>query len=175
VSEPATLEERTSAVLATMAQVTRILGREPPTRQTLLAVRRALETLAARLDLFGEEAVPLPRRGSASAARTAVYEEPGGRLSLSLTALDPGTETRPHAHGTWAAIAAIEGKAVNRLYHQGPRGLELLDVVVLGPGHGLALMPEDIHAVSVPGPGPARLLQLYGLALGRAPRRDEIR
>ncbi|MCS6853894.1 MAG: cysteine dioxygenase [Elioraea sp.] len=165
--DPILLAERAQAIAAVRAEVRPLVLGDRPSREALEAVRSRLETLAARRDLFGPDAFAPSR----PPARFPLGEEPDGRLSFSLVVLPPGIATAPHAHGTWAVIAAVAGEEVNRLYRQGPSGLLPIEEVVVRPGRGIVLLPEDIHATVVAGPGHARLLKLYGVALERAPRR----
>lgn len=71
-----------------------------------------------------------------------------------------------------SAPGAIEGVEVHQLYWHGPHGLEVTDQVVLWLGAASMLMPDDVHGGRVPGLAPARLPQLYGLALARARKQE---
>ncbi|WP_157967204.1 hypothetical protein [Elioraea thermophila] len=166
--DPLRLVERIAAVGAARADMRAMVGSGRVDRDTLEAVLARLAALAARRALFGTGEFA----GGDRPARFVLAEDADGGLALSLVVHPPGFTAEPHAHGTWAAIAAVEGVEVHRLYRQSPRGLEVIDEVVLRPGAGVVLMPDDIHAVRVPGPGPARLLQLHGLAPHRAPRQE---
>lgn len=167
--DPVLLAERSRVVADLLGDIRPLVAGDRPARDTLETVLARLEALAARAELFGEAEFA----AAARPLRFALGEGADGRPSLALVVLPAGVATSPHAHGTWAAIAAVAGTQAHRLYRRGPEGLEAIDEVVVRPGAGIVLMPEDIHAVRVPGPGPARLLQLHGLALHRAPRQED--
>jgi predicted metal-dependent enzyme (double-stranded beta helix superfamily) len=165
MDETEVLAARAAAVRAAVDRVRAIEGRMGATRAALAAMIDALQPLAAAAHLFPPEEFPAPPPGVTGGRRHILHEDPGGRLSLSLAVLAPGTPTLPHDHRTWAVIVAVEGEERNRVYARRAGGLALVREVVVRPGTGLALMPDDIHAVEAGGAAPTRCLHLYGRAL----------
>ena len=73
---------------------------------------------------------------------------------------------------TWACIAAVEGREDNILYRRedrgsGPGQASLTETrrVVVEPGRGIVLMPDDIHSIANSSRDTARHLQFYGQSL----------
>jgi predicted metal-dependent enzyme (double-stranded beta helix superfamily) len=148
--------------------------------------RPALDAiLAEMLDLARHEALfpraefpPLPA-GEKGSQRYLLQEDPDGRFAIYLLALNPGKSNNPHDHTTWAVIAAVEGQELNRVYRRtddasvpGKARLELVREVMVEPGRGIALMPEDIHSIHTFGTAPAWHLHVYGLALEKLDARQ---
>jgi predicted metal-dependent enzyme (double-stranded beta helix superfamily) len=104
--------------------------------------------------------------------RYLLQQDPDGRFAMYMNALNPGNDTRPHDHTTWAVVAAIEGQELNRVYRRTDDGsraghatLVLDHAVVVEPGRAIALLPDDIHSIHTTGDVPTRHLHMYGLAL----------
>ena len=92
---------------------------------------------------------------------------------------NPGNATKPHDHTTWAVVSAVDGQELNRVYRRtddgsapGRASLELEREVMVEPGRGIALMPEDIHSIHTSGTAPAWHLHVYGLALEKLDTRQ---
>ncbi len=164
---------RRTAVNETLNEIRAILGAEALSRSLLERVARRLAQLARREELFSARDFPLPAESEATAARYRLNESDGDDdLALYLNVLLPGKKTLPHNHTTWAAIVAVEGRELNRLYErrddfsQPDRAdLRLLREVVVEPGTPIAFLPEDIHSIHVTGQHPTRHLHLYGRPL----------
>ena len=128
--------------------------------------------LAADESLFpAVEFPPLPE-GQKGSKRYLLQEDPDGRFAIYMLALNPGNSTKPHDHTTWAVVTAVEGQELNRVYRrtdgggtEGSASLELVREVMVEPGTGIALMPEDIHSIHTEGTRSTRHLHCYGLAL----------
>jgi len=165
---------RAAAIAATLDRI-RHIAAPGFDREALNAIAEALVALANQAELFPSVHFPAPPPGVRGARRFPLSEDADHRFALGLNATRPGLETEPHEHTTWVAIAAIEGQELNRLYTRAQEGndatLRLDREVVVEPGRGLGLMPDDIHAIRILGDRPARHLHLYGLALEHLPHR----
>lgn len=172
MNETTVLAARAAAVAAAVDRVRGIEQRMGVTRPGLDAVMDELHALAANEHLFPSAEFPPPPNGEKGSRRYLLHEDPGGRFALYLNALNPGNETRPHDHTTWAVVVAVEGEELNKVY--APKdggGLAVVREVVVRPGTGIALMPEDIHSIHTQGAVPTRHLHMYGLALEKLDNR----
>ncbi len=170
--------ERAARVGAAIDRVRAIEARQGVNRRSLAAIEAELLALAAEERLFPAAEFPPPPEGEKGSRRYLLQEDEGGRFAIYLNALNPGNETRPHDHTTWAVIAAVEGQELNRVYRRlddrGDPGFAKLVVdreVMVEPGHAIAFMPDDIHSIHTQGAVPTRHLHLYGLALERLDQR----
>lgn len=162
---------RAAAVAATVERIRGIEAREGVTRAALDAIMAELHTLAAQEHLFPSAEFQPPPAGEKGARRYLLQEDPGGRFALYLNALNPGNETKPHDHTTWAVVVAVDGEELNKVYAKRDGGLDLVREVVVKPGTGIALMPDDIHSIHTQGDRPTRHLHMYGLALEKLDNR----
>jgi predicted metal-dependent enzyme (double-stranded beta helix superfamily) len=172
-------QAREEAVAAAIAKVRAIERSQGVTRAALDAIKAEMMTLAGREELFPSSAFPPPPAGEKSARRYVLHQDPDGRFALYMIALNPGNETRPHDHTTWAVVTAVEGQELNRVYRRtddhsqpGRAHIELEREVMVEPGTGIALMPEDIHSIHTSGSVPTRHLHMYGLALEKLDQRQ---
>jgi predicted metal-dependent enzyme (double-stranded beta helix superfamily) len=165
---------RAQAVAETIERVRAIEAKQGVTRASLDAIMAELQTLAAQDHLFPSAEFPPPPAGEKGSKRYLLAEDPDNRLALYMLALNPGNETKPHDHTTWAVVVAVAGEELNRVYARHDDGsdpdradIRLAREVVVKPGQGIALMPEDIHSIHTLGDQPTRHLHMYGLALER--------
>lgn len=163
---------RSAAVAATMDRVKEIERSQGVTRASLDAMKAELLRLAAQEHLFPSGEFSPPPAGVKGAQRYLLQEDSDNRFALYLNALNPGNETKPHDHTTWACVAAVEGQELNRVYErlddgsvEGKCELKLREEVMVEPGNAIALMPTDIHSIHTTGSVPTRHLHMYGLAL----------
>lgn len=162
---------RTAAIAATMGRIRAIEAKQGVTRAALAAIEAEMLGLAKQEGLFPTSEFPPPEPGSKAANRYLLDEQPDGRFALYMNALNPGNETKPHDHTTWAVVVAVEGQELNKVYRRDPGHLVVDHEIMVEPGRGIALMPEDIHSIHTTGKVPTRHLHVYGLALEKLDNR----
>ena len=174
MNAPAPAAARTAAVAAAMDRVKAIEHAQGVTRPALDAIKAEMLKLAEHEHLFPASEFPPPPKGEVGSKRYLLQEDPDGRFALYMLSLNPGNSSKPHDHTTWAVVVGIEGQELNRVYRriddgtqEGHARLELAREVMVEPGAGIALMPEDIHSIHTAGTASTRHLHVYGLALER--------
>ena len=162
---------RAAAVQATMGRIRAIEAKAGVTRAALAEIETELQALARQQQLFPSGEFPPPDPGKKGSNRYLLDEQPDGRFALYMNALNPGNETKPHDHTTWAVVVAVEGQELNKVYRREPGRLSVDREIMVEPGRGIALMPDDIHSIHTTGSVPTRHLHCYGLALEKLDNR----
>lgn len=168
-------QARDAAVAEALDEVRAIEAREGVTRDALRRIEAVMRTLAARAELFPPDVFAPAADGSR------LYElsvDPDRRFALYMDVARPGKDTPPHDHTTWAVIVCVRGGELNRLWRRtddagraGRATVALEREVMVEPGRGIGLMPDDIHSIHIRGDRPTMNLHLYGVAFERMTER----
>ena len=164
-------DKRAAAVTSTVAGIHEIAETQGINPTALEEIRGELSELAAQRDLFPAGDFPAPTDGDTT-RRYILSEDVDQTFALYMNLVMPGHYSRPHNHTTWAAVVAIEGEEVNQFFRRtddgstpGKATLQFEREVVVQPGIGVALMPDDIHSIANNGNVPTMHLHMYGRSL----------
>ncbi len=163
-------EAREAAVAETVAKVRRIENEQGITRESLAEIRAELLRLAARRELFPPEDFPGPADGKDNRLYT-LSMDPDKRFALYLNRGSAQKDTPPHNHTTWAVVVGIAGEERNKIYRPvddedgGPALLEVAQEIIVRPGTGVCLLPDDVHSIHMRGDDPKLHLHMYGKAI----------
>lgn len=163
--------ERRRQVAELIAWSKALIAAAPLSQIMLAQILARLEALAARRAFWSEEEFAGPPPGEEGPLYL-IAEEPDHRFAIYLNVLTPGMNYPPHNHTTWACVAAVSGCEENFLFDrlddgktEGRAQIRQVESVNVVPGHGIALMPNDIHAIANNSQEITRHLHFYGRAL----------
>jgi predicted metal-dependent enzyme (double-stranded beta helix superfamily) len=163
--------DRAAPVVDFIEDAKQLVGDSYVTPETLNSILEGLDRLAGQRALWSESEFPSPGEHEQQ-RRDLISEEDDRSFALYLNVMRPGKKTPVHNHTTWACIAAVEGCELNHVYDRlddrsspGRADVRLRTTVEVKPGRGIAFMPDDIHAVEIPGDSNIRQLHFYGRAL----------
>ena len=166
-------QERAAAVGEAMARVRALESEHSVTRHGLAAIKEVLQSLARRSELFGLDDFPPPAPGGVKNNQLyCLSEDADHRFALYLQSSLPGVDVPPHNHTTWAVIVGLEGIEENRFYDRSQAGAVETGKLEVGPGVGVAFLPEEVHSIHIHGDRPVLNFHLYGLALDRLTERE---
>ena len=161
---------RKTAVNTLLAKAVVIQKERAMSRSSVERIRTALLELAMQREFWNETDYPAPA-GDERQNRFLIGQGESG-VSLYLNVLCPGKRIPPHNHTTWACIAGVEGMEENTFFDRvddgsvpGRAEITTREVVVVGPGTGIAMLGEDIHSVEIKGSQTIRHLHFYGRPL----------
>lgn len=163
--------QRSADVAEAMDVIRQSVAQGAVDREALSDILSVVQKLADKTAYWNATEFP-PAEGGELQARYLISQEPDESLTLYLNVMHPGKLIPPHNHTTWACVAAVEGEEHNYIYRRlddgsipGVGRLGQTDIIVVGPGTGVALMPDDIHSVEILGQSTIRHLHMYGRAL----------
>ncbi len=166
---------RSKTIKETMDRI-RAIAAQGVDRASLELIAAELRQLAAHADWFPLEEFPsaVAEAGpDAPSSRYMLHKEDDDSFALYLNSLNPGKNSAPHNHGTWAVIVGLDGEELNRVYartddRSDPQRATLAvrkEIVVRPGGDHAAFLDDDIHSIHVQGQRATRQFHLYGRAL----------
>lgn len=143
------------AAIQTLFEQTAAYLQDGVTRQSLNQVMHALIELASHQHWWSLAQYEVPDDESLQ-NRYLIHQAADDGFTLYLNVMKPGKKIVPHDHTTWACIAGVVGTETNFVYERlddgsvpGKATLALSETVLVGPGSGIALLADDIHAVKI--------------------------
>lgn len=163
---------RANAVAETMDRIRSIESTQGVTPGGLDAIKAELVALAAQRELFSSEHFPPP--AAADRRDSVVYrlaQDDDDRFALYIQSTDGIVESKAHNHTTWACIVGLDGAEHNQFFDRDDEGrLTKTSTATVGPGTGVTMLPDDVHAIRIE--GEALMFHCYGLALERLTERE---
>ena len=162
-------QERAAAIEAALSDVRAIEAREGVTRGALDQIKQRMIELAARKELFPPDEFQLKPEHKGEFFDVLSVDD-DGRFELYIEVADHDVETPAHDHTTWAVVVGIEGEELNRLYDVEPdrsAAPRMREEVRVGPGVGVAMMPDDFHSIHMTAGRHNMHLHLYGLCFAQ--------
>ena len=163
--------KRDEAFSSSVKNLRNIVSHKGVTREGLAMILEELKELAASEELWGENYFAAPEPPEQH-ARYLIRQDDNEDFALYLNVMRPEKIIPPHNHTTWACIVSVEGEERNYIYRRlddgsvpGVGRLEITKAITVGPGTGIALLPDDIHSVEITGEALIRHLHMYGRAL----------
>ena len=162
--------ERETAVNTLIEKAIVIQREEAMSRSSVERIRTALIELASQSEFWNKADYPSPE-GDERQNRFLIGQDAGG-VSLYLNVMRPGKRIPPHNHTTWACIAGVEGEEENTFFDRvddgsvpGRAEIKTREVMIVGPGSGIAMLGEDLHSVAIKEGQTIRHLHFYGRPL----------
>jgi predicted metal-dependent enzyme (double-stranded beta helix superfamily) len=164
--------EHYDAIEVAIRDIRSIELRDGVTRQSLAAIQQRLMLLARRDDLFNlESCPPPPPEYERNNFLYRLHEDADHRFALYANAASKRVATPVHNHATWAVIVGVSGEEINRVHERTAEGgVVEVERKVIGPGSGIAFMPDDLHAIQID--HPLLNFHLYGQGLEQLTRRQ---
>ena len=162
-------EARGKAIGEALDDIRAIEAQNGVNRDSLELIKQRMIKLGQQRDLFPDADFPLaPEHNGEFFDVLSVDDD--GRFELYIEVADQTVDVPPHDHTTWAVVVGIEGDELNRLYDADPNGgtpPTLREEVHVGPGTGVAMMPEDFHSIHMAEGERNMHLHLYGLCFAK--------
>ncbi|NNC79746.1 MAG: cysteine dioxygenase [Acidimicrobiales bacterium] len=166
------MEQRSTAVASAMDDIRNIETEMGVTRAGVEAIRDRLIELAGQRDLFPLEDFPAPDPDAGvSSHMYRLAQDDDDRFALYAQTTSGGTSTPVHNHTTWAVVVGFDGQELNRFYERNADGgVTQVDEHMVEAGTGVAMLPDDLHAIRID--GGSLNFHCYGLALERLDQRE---
>ena len=96
-----------------------------------------------------------------------LYDELGFPWTVQTVTFAPGTKSTIHNHGSWGAVALLQGREKNTFWRpvrdpSFPARIEPVGEKILGPGDIISFAPDAIHSVESLGDSPTVTFNIYG-------------
>ncbi|MGI9606185.1 MAG: cysteine dioxygenase [Acidimicrobiales bacterium] len=167
----ATMQQRIDAVNAAMNDIRRIEADLGVTRTGVEAIRDRLIELASNQELFSFDDFPTPTADDpVGSFMYRLAQDDDDRFALYLQSSTGNDGTPVHNHTTWAVVVGFAGHEENTFFERTPAGPVLTGNHNVRAGTGVAMLPDDLHAIRIE--DDALNFHCYGLALERLDTRE---